>query len=98
MAVLDTGRDCRSDCGNQSLMPDATSLIIASRFKGPPDSGNGGYVCGAFAVAAGTELRDASDSPIGQIDCAETTGYAPDEASGIVVACNRVIVVDALWV
>ena len=38
-------------------MPDATSLTIASRFKGPPDSGNGGYVCGAFAVAAGTELR-----------------------------------------
>ena len=38
-------------------MPDATSLIIASRFKGPPDSGNGGYVCGAFAVAAATELR-----------------------------------------
>ena len=38
-------------------MPDTISLIIASRFKGPPDSGNGGYVCGAFAVAAGTELR-----------------------------------------
>mgnify|MGYP001166941576 FL=1 len=38
-------------------MPDATSLIIASRFKGPPDSGNGGYVCGTFAVAAGAELR-----------------------------------------
>ena len=53
LAVLDTGRDCRSDCRNRSLMPDATSLTIASRFKGPPDSGNGGYVCGAFAVAAG---------------------------------------------
>ena len=38
-------------------MPGTTSLTIASRFKGPPDSGNGGYVCGAFAVAAGTELR-----------------------------------------
>ena len=38
-------------------MPDTTSLTIASRFKGPPDSGNGGYVCGAFAVAAQTELR-----------------------------------------
>jgi len=52
-----------------------------------------------LAVAAGTELRDASDIPIGRIDCVETTGYAPDEASGIVVACkNRVIVVDALCV
>ena len=34
-------------------MPGATSLTIASRFKGPPDSGNGGYVCGAFAVVSG---------------------------------------------
>ena len=57
------------------------------------------HVLTAFlAVAAGTELRDASDSPIGRIDCVETTGYAPDEASGIVVACNRVIVVDAMCV
>ena len=58
------------------------------------------HVLTAFlAVAAGTELRDASNIPIGRIDCVETTGYAPDEASGIVVACkNRVIVVDALCV
>jgi hypothetical protein len=38
-------------------MPGATSLTIASRFKGPPDSGNGGYACGALAVATQTELR-----------------------------------------
>ena len=25
------------------------SLVIASRFCGPPDSGNGGYVCGLIA-------------------------------------------------
>jgi hypothetical protein len=57
------------------------------------------HVLTAFlAVAAGTELRDASDSPIGQINCIETTGYAPDKASGIVVACNGVIVIDALCV
>jgi hypothetical protein len=37
--------------------PDQPTLTIASRFKGPPDSGNGGYVCGAFAVAAGLDLR-----------------------------------------
>jgi hypothetical protein len=35
----------------------ASSLTIARRFNGPPDSGNGGYVCGAFAVAAGADLR-----------------------------------------
>ncbi len=57
------------------------------------------HVLTAFlTVAARTELRDASDSPIGRIDCVETTGYAPDEASGIVVVCNRVITVDALCV
>ena len=33
------------------------SITIARRFNGPPDSGNGGYVCGAFAVAAGAGLR-----------------------------------------
>jgi hypothetical protein len=33
------------------------SVTIARRFNGPPDSGNGGYVCGAFAVAAGRDLR-----------------------------------------
>jgi hypothetical protein len=38
-------------------MPHPTELTIAARFRGPPDSGNGGYVCGAFAVAVGTELR-----------------------------------------
>jgi hypothetical protein len=35
----------------------ARQLTIARRFNGPPDSGNGGYVCGAFAVAAGDDLR-----------------------------------------
>jgi hypothetical protein len=33
------------------------SITIARRFNGPPDSGNGGYVCGAFAVAAGLDMR-----------------------------------------
>ena len=33
------------------------TLTIARRFNGPPESGNGGYVCGAFAVAAGIDLR-----------------------------------------
>jgi hypothetical protein len=33
------------------------TLTIDRRFNGPPDSGNGGYVCGAFAVAVGLDLR-----------------------------------------
>ena len=33
------------------------TVTIARRFNGPPDSGNGGYVCGAFVVAAGEDLR-----------------------------------------
>jgi hypothetical protein len=33
------------------------TLTIDRRFNGPPDSGNGGYVCGALAVAAGADLR-----------------------------------------
>jgi hypothetical protein len=33
------------------------SLEIGRRFNGPPDSGNGGYVCGIFAIAAGTDVR-----------------------------------------
>ena len=32
-------------------------VTIDRRFNGPPDSGNGGYVCGAFVVAADAELR-----------------------------------------
>lgn len=33
------------------------TITIARRFNGPPDSGNGGYVCGAFAVAAALDAR-----------------------------------------
>ena len=33
------------------------TITIARRFNGPPDSGNGGYVCGAFAVAADIDAR-----------------------------------------
>ena len=42
-----------------SAQPDhePTTLTIARRYNGPPDSANGGYVCGAFAVATGEGLR-----------------------------------------
>jgi hypothetical protein len=33
------------------------SITVARRFNGPPDSGNGGYVCGALAAAAGFDMR-----------------------------------------
>jgi hypothetical protein len=33
------------------------SLVIDRRFNGPPDSGNGGYVCGLFATAVKDEVR-----------------------------------------
>jgi hypothetical protein len=34
-----------------------TTLTIERRFNGPPDSGNGGYVCGILAEALQTDLR-----------------------------------------
>jgi len=34
-----------------------TTLTIASRYKGPPESGNGGYVCGLIAVKVQVDLR-----------------------------------------
>lgn len=34
-----------------------TTLTIASRYKGPPTSGNGGYVCGLIAATLQAELQ-----------------------------------------
>lgn len=34
-----------------------TTLKIASRYKGPPESGNGGYVCGLVAVTLQADLK-----------------------------------------
>ena len=39
------------------MTDDVRTLTIARRFNGPPTSGNGGYVCGLFAVTAGVDLR-----------------------------------------
>jgi hypothetical protein len=40
------------------MLPDTSrTLTIASRFNGPPDSGNGGYVCGVFAIALEADVR-----------------------------------------
>jgi hypothetical protein len=40
-----------------------TTLTIASRFRGPPDSGNGGYVCGLIAATAQADLNIRLVSP-----------------------------------
>ena len=34
-----------------------TTLTIDRRYKGPPESGNGGYVCGLLAVTLGAEVQ-----------------------------------------
>jgi hypothetical protein len=34
-----------------------TTLTVASRYKGPPNSGNGGYVCGLVATSARADLK-----------------------------------------
>lgn len=36
-----------------------SDIIIDSQFNGPPQSGNGGYCCGAFAAALTTETAGA---------------------------------------
>lgn len=33
------------------------TIVIEPRFRGPPDSGNGGYVCGRIAVAVGAPVQ-----------------------------------------
>lgn len=58
------------------------TVTIARRFNGPPDSGNGGYVCGAFAVAAGEDLRVRLHLPP-PLELAMTLG--PGEAAGSLV-------------
>jgi hypothetical protein len=37
-------------------MTSGASVIIDPRYRGPPDSGNGGYVCGVVSAAAGVPV------------------------------------------
>jgi len=39
------------------MIAEMRQITIPKRFNGPPDSGNGGYVCGVFAIATGDDLR-----------------------------------------
>ena len=41
-----------------SDLPDLPDLIVPSRFRGPPSSGNGGYSAGAISAYAGDECPD----------------------------------------
>ena len=44
-------------------MPDLPDLIVPSRFRGPPSSGNGGWSAGAIAVHAGQACPDDHSLP-----------------------------------
>jgi hypothetical protein len=41
----------------KDMTAELRQITIPRRFNGPPDSGNGGYVCGVFAIATGDDLR-----------------------------------------
>jgi hypothetical protein len=47
-------------------MPGSHFLVIARRFRGPPESGNGGYTCGMLAAAASgpVEIRLMKPPPL----------------------------------
>lgn len=54
-----------------------TSIVIEPRFRGPPESGNGGYTCGRVAAAAGSEVavRLKRPPPLGvPLELAEADG------------------------
>jgi len=57
---------------------DSRFVTIDARFRGPPDSGNGGYVCGMVAAAAGepVAVRLKRPPPLG-------VPLAFDEADGV---------------
>ncbi|MGI9247286.1 MAG: hypothetical protein ACR2I8_11405 [Steroidobacteraceae bacterium] len=63
-------------------MNDARTLTIARRFNGPPDSANGGYVCGLFTVVAGGDLRVRLLAPP---PLERPLTLVPDEAAGTLV-------------
>jgi hypothetical protein len=42
--------------GREAGMTSRSTVIIDARYRGPPDSGNGGYVCGIVGAAAGVPV------------------------------------------
>jgi hypothetical protein len=45
--------ELRRAAGTRGDMTRGRTIVIDPRFRGPPDSGNGGYVCGLVGAAAG---------------------------------------------
>lgn len=73
------------------------TLTIEDRFCGPPDSGNGGYVCGLVAAAAGepVAVRLRQPPPLGTpLDLAEHDGVLQLRQGETVVAEARPEAVD----
>jgi hypothetical protein len=70
-------------------------VVIARRFHGPPDSGNGGYVCGLVAAAVadagdGAEVTLRSPPPLETpLELATTAGGAVLRAGDAVIAEAR---------
>lgn len=67
-------------------------VTIDPRFRGPPDSGNGGYVCGLVAAAAGEPVvvRLRRPPPLGMpLDLSETDGQLRLLQAGEVIAEAR---------
>ena len=48
--------ELRRSANAQDDMTSRSKVIIDPRYRGPPDSGNGGYVCGIVGAAAGVPV------------------------------------------
>ena len=69
-----------------------TSVIIDKRYCGPPNSGNGGYVCGRLArhIAGGAEVTLRAPPPLDrQLDVVATDGLWELRDGATVVATGR---------
>jgi hypothetical protein len=73
-------------------MTSGSTIVIDPRFRGPPDSGNGGYVCGVVGAAAGeaVAVRLRRPPPLGvPLELAEADGALRLLHGGEVVAEAR---------
>jgi hypothetical protein len=60
--------DCHGPRGNVTIASMTATITVDERFCGPPDSGNGGYVCGCVAryVAGDAEVTLRRPPPLGR--------------------------------
>ena len=83
--------------GGQASMTSRSTVIIDPRYRGPPDSGNGGYVCGIVGAAAGmpVAVRLKRPPPLDvPLELAERDGTLQLLRDGEVVAEARADAVD----